>query len=240
MSYARGEACQEVTTVQDLDLEAYVSKRWYVHQQAVTEYSPLEWNYCTYAEYAIRNRQTFWGYRVDVTNYAEDVNGTEFGGPLCAAQNRRESGKLSVAPCFLPRFIAGPYWIIAYDEAEGYALVSGGQPTISGPNGCRTGDGINNSGLWIFSRSPDRNETLIDQVRGIAEDQGFDLGVLNDVLQVNCTYDEEPPEVPCEDSDESFRVFRFGPSIDCDYVARNPGHRCWLSRGNCPATCNEC
>ena len=229
-----------MTTVTDLDLESYVSDRWYIHQQAVTEYSPLEWNYCTYAEYSLKRKQSFWGYTVDVTNYAEDKDGTEFGGPLCAAQNRRESGKLSVAPCAVPRWFAGPYWIVAYNQDEGYALVSGGQPTNRGPNGCSTGDGVNNSGLWIFSRSPNRNETLIDQVRGIALEQGFDLSVLNNVTHENCTYAQEKPEPPCQDNTESFRVFGFGPRIDCDYVARAPGSRCFLSGSNCPDTCGDC
>ena len=247
---AAQEACQEVTTVPDLDLDSYISARWYVHQQAVTEYSPLEWNYCSYAEYTLREKQSFLGYKVDVTNYAEDVDGNTFGGPLCAAPNRRESSKLSVAPCIVPRFFAGPYWIVAYDEEKGYALVSGGQPTIQGEGGCRSGDGVNNSGLWIFSRSPQRDEALITEVRGIATKQGFDLSVLNDVIHQNCVYEneddeedeeddgneEDPPT--CEDSDETF--VRFGIELDCDYVAARPRLRCWLSGDNCPATCGGC
>ena len=52
---------------------------------------------------------------------------------------------------FVPSFLVGPYWELAYDENEGYALVSGGQPTEETTDGlCVPGDGINNSGLWIF------------------------------------------------------------------------------------------
>jgi hypothetical protein len=109
---------------------------------------PLDQNYCTRAQYTIRDSPTFpWGYTVDVNNFAQDALGNDYGGPLCAFQENESSAKLAVAPCFLPKFAAGPYWIIAYDEAEGYALVSGGQPTIPGENGgCKTGTGTQQ--LW--------------------------------------------------------------------------------------------
>ena len=114
-------------------------------------------------------------------------------GDLCAYQTDLDDGvgsKLAVAPCFLPKALSGPYWIVAYDEGMGYALISGGQPDLlsfSSLNGdfigCTTGAGINNSGLWIFSRSPYRDEGLISFVRALAVDMGFDVSVLNDVDQ---------------------------------------------------------
>ena len=73
--------------------------------------------------------------------------------------------------------------MLAYSEEEGYALISGGQPTIEAPGGCRTGSGVNNAGLWIFTRQRRRDDALVAKVRGLAEAQGFDLGVLNDVAQ---------------------------------------------------------
>ena len=78
---------------------------------------------------------------------------------------------------------------MAYDEDEGYALVSGGQPTEHAPDGgegCSTGTGTNGAGLWIFSRRRERDEQLVQKVRNIAREQGFDLSVLNDVDQTNC------------------------------------------------------
>ena len=82
--------------------------------------------------------------------------------------------------------------MVAYDESQGYALVSGGQPENAGENGCTTGTGTNNSGLWIFTRSQQRDETLINNVRNIATAAGFDVSVLNDVDQSssNCDQDE--------------------------------------------------
>merc|ERR1719379_485015 len=98
---------------------------------------------------------------------------------------------LAVAPFFLPYALSGDYWILAYDEAQGYALISGGAPTKSFEGGCRTGTGTNGSGLWIFTRQRNREETLVQKVRGIAAEKGFDLSVLNDVDQTECNEDKK-------------------------------------------------
>ena len=76
--------------------------------------------------------------------------------------------------------------MIAYSEADGYALVSGGAPSISSPGGCRTGEGVNNAGLWIFTRRQQRDEALVQTVRKIAASKGFDTSVLKDVEQSDC------------------------------------------------------
>lgn len=52
----------------------------------------------------------------------------------------------------------------------------------------KTGTGFNNAGLWIFSRSNVRDQSLIDRARQIARDKGFDTDVLQDVTHVGCTY----------------------------------------------------
>jgi apolipoprotein D and lipocalin family protein len=185
-------ACKTVTTVDNFDLDTYVSKPWYIHEQAVNTYSPLEQFYCVRAKYTVRDAANFWRYSVNVDNYAQDANGNSFGGPLCAYPTRQAASKLAVAPCFLPRFLAGPYWIVAYNEAQGYALISGGQPTIPTSNGlCKTGEGVNGAGLWIFSRSPIRNETLVSTVRDIATNAGYDTSVLlpvNHTAAAACNY----------------------------------------------------
>ena len=143
---------------------------------------------------------------MDVKNRALDISTMEVQeGDLCAYQTDLNSipslsvgSKLAVAPCFLPKGFSGPYWIVAYDDEYsnndeggigGYALISGGAPDLKSYNangdfiGCSTGRGINNSGLWIFSRSPYRDEALIAYVRNLAMDMGFDVNVLNDVDQ---------------------------------------------------------
>lgn len=229
--------CPPVETVEDFDIDVYASKPWYVHQQAENSYSPIDYNYCVTAEYTVRGSATIWGYTVDVNNFAYNEVGDAREANLCAYQTG-ESGtdlsKLAVAPCFLPTIFAGPYWIVAYDEEEGYALISGGQPEEEFEGGCRTGTGINNSGLWIFSRSEERNEALITMVRGIASDAGFDLSILNDVDQTNCGD-------LCSDVEGDFPV-GFGRMRDCDWVGSGllKGIRCRAFSEHCPETCGTC
>lgn len=184
------DSCPPVQTVKEFDLDQYISARWYVHQQAVTQYLPKEQNFCVYAEYT--KKKSFWGYSVAVHNHAQEADGTvhDSGNYICAYQTEpsTDPAKLAVAPCFLPKFAAGPYWVLEYDEAEGYALISGGQPTTETSAGCKNGDGKNNSGLWIFTRKAERDENLLMKVRELAKKQGFDLSVLNDVDQSKCSY----------------------------------------------------
>merc|ERR1712232_586441 len=131
-------------------------------------------------------------------NHAEEQDGTIHdsdkdikGGGILAKIIDQKTGKLEVAPHFLPTFFSGPYWVIDYSEAEGYALISGGEPTVSGEGGlCKTGSGTNNAGLWIFTREQKTDDKLVSKVRGIAQKKGFDLSVLNQVVQSNCTNPE--------------------------------------------------
>ena len=195
---ANDDSCLSVPTVEDLDLTQYASKPWYVQQQAETSYLPREQNRCVTAQYELRKRRSFpWRYTVNVYNYAENEEGRSFSGGLCAVYDKSVNSQLKVAPCFLPQFFAGPYWVVAYDEDEGYALVSGGQPgdvvegdAACGSDGnstcCKTGDGINNSGLWIFTREQEPPSELVEKVRGIANELGFSTSVLFDVDHSNC------------------------------------------------------
>eukprot|EP00747_Dinoflagellata_sp_TGD_P183126 gnl/TRDRNA2_/TRDRNA2_37824_c0_seq1.p1 gnl/TRDRNA2_/TRDRNA2_37824_c0~~gnl/TRDRNA2_/TRDRNA2_37824_c0_seq1.p1 ORF type:complete len:220 (-),score=40.33 gnl/TRDRNA2_/TRDRNA2_37824_c0_seq1:60-719(-) len=179
-------SCKPVQLQKDFDVKSYVAGEWFIQQQAVTKYLPKTENFCVSAEYSLLSKPSFWGYTIGVHNIAHEANGVvhDSGSTLCAYGTDPETpAKLAVAPCFLPKVAAGPYWVIAYDETEGYALVSGGQPTVSTPEGCRTGTGVNDSGLWIFTRKQERDEALVQKVRSIAAAEGFDLSVLNDVDQ---------------------------------------------------------
>lgn len=164
-----------------------------MQQQAVNTYLPTENFFCVRASYEEKSRPSFlWRYTIEVNNVAKDATGNEFGGELCAFQkDSNDPAKLAVAPCFLPKAFAGDYWVIAYDESAGYALVSGGQPTIKNETsgGCQTGTGVNDSGLWIFTRQQTRDDNVVDAARKIAQAEGFDLSVLLDVEQEGCVYD---------------------------------------------------
>jgi len=150
--------------------------------------------------------KTFWGYDIGVYNVAfsssdnndNDNDNASRGGDLCAFAMDESGGQLKVAPCFLPKWTAGPYWVVAYDEQEGYALISGGPPKyvdnntdpICGEDGnlpcCKTGNGINNSGLWIFTRERNPSNGLVDKVQQIALAKGYSTRVLFNVDQSSC------------------------------------------------------
>merc|ERR1711992_337322 len=120
-------------------------------------------------------------------NRAVYDNGEAFGGDICAeVPDESVPAGLRVAPCFLPTFLGGPYWVLAHNEAEGWAVVSGGQPSLETPDGCQTGTGTNNAGLWIFTREINPPSALVDRARAFIAEQGFDLSVLNPVSHSDC------------------------------------------------------
>jgi lipocalin len=235
------QECKTVTTVENFNITAYASAPWYVHQQAESSYLPIERNYCVKAEYNIFEEPTYLGYTVDVNNQAQNMYGSSVGASLCAYQTDETSlSKLAVAPCFLPTYFAGPYWVVAYDEQEGYALISGGQPTIvsEGTNGlCTSGDGINNSGLWIFSRSQIRDDTLVSTVRDIAEAAGFDLSVLNDVIQTDCDLCTDSEQLCDENETDSETICEWVNNAKWDWMKH---WRCFMHGDICPDTCERC
>mmetsp|Transcript_36129 Transcript_36129/g.95207 ORF Transcript_36129/g.95207 Transcript_36129/m.95207 type:complete len:224 (-) Transcript_36129:133-804(-) len=196
--------CKPVMTQPDFNLTEFVDggKKWFIHQQMAIQYLPAEENYCVTAEYHFKDEAN-----VKVHNYAnkDHVNGevydsdvqlAKLGGICGTAVNSTELSKLSVGPCALPEKVPyshGPYWIVAAGPKSSdyeWALVSGGQPTIPGATEgtCKTGTGVNGSGLWIFLRSALRDEDAIQMVRQIAAEKGFDLTVLADVDQEGCLY----------------------------------------------------
>lgn len=170
------------------DLTWYTSASWYVQQQMPISYLPEDYFYCVEAQYTLLEKKTLLGYDIKVKNLAFNAAGEQLGpiDEICAQIVDADAGKTQVAPCFLPTFAAGPYWIVAFSVEEGWALVSGGPPKEQGDNGCRTGTGTNDSGFWIFTRQRQRDEAMIQKVRGIAQEKGFDLSVLKDVDHRNC------------------------------------------------------
>jgi lipocalin len=189
---ARAADCppQGFSTVQDFDVASFVSRRWHVQEQMQVGAVPEHAHRCLHADYARLPRRSFWGYDIQVHNVAIDdappnrVHDT--GRFLCAKIVDGETGKLAVSPCLVPSAFAGPYWVLAYNETEGYALISGGPPTERSAKGCRTGTGVNNAGLWIFTRACERDAALVRKVTRIAEQKGFDTSVLESANQTGC------------------------------------------------------
>jgi len=170
------------------DLEWYTSAKWYVQEQMIISYLPGDYLHCVTAEYQLLEKPTLLGYDIKVMNHAENKDGKPLGPltTICAKVVNATAGKTKVSPCFLPSFLAGPYWVVAFDKAEGWSLVSGGPPTEAGADGCKTGTGTNDSGLWIFTRKQERDEAPVQKIKGVAKDKGFDISVLKSTDQTHC------------------------------------------------------
>merc|ERR1712157_714438 len=211
--------CKPVQALDQFDIDQYTSKKWYSHQQRPVLFNSETYFYCITAEYSSLDPNNIPfeplgienGFDIKVFNKGQDVDGNIVtsddelaeGGrpvpsPLCAAQKAFEGDKdseLTVGFCALPvvAFRESSYWVVAYDEEEGAALIAGGQPDTPNSNGdglCTYGD--NTSGLWIFTRSPVRNEALIEKYRNIARDNGIAPSMMKDVVQEGCD-DTSPP-----------------------------------------------
>jgi len=202
-SAVESDECPTVEPAAQFNLTEYVTGgKWYIQQQMAVLYLPKSQNYCVTADYSFTDASRS---RVHVANYANEggVNGKVYDsdkqvgilGGICGdLDDPSEPSKLSVGPCNLPSWIPGargPYWILAAgpsaDNYE-YALISGGQPTHKAAGGCRTGTGINDSGLWIFTRKAERDDAVVAKLRDVAAQKGFDISVLNDVQQDGCLY----------------------------------------------------
>jgi len=171
-------------------LDSFIAQRWFIQLQQETKYVPKEKNFCVSAAYKRRARPRNpltlppWRYDIDVRNYAEMEDGESSGGDICAKIVSSSTGQLKVAPCFLPGFFAGPYWILDYDEQQGYALISGGAPANQGRDEgtCAPGSDVNDAGTWIFTRCPHPSSELLEEVTRIARDRfKLDVSVLNPV-----------------------------------------------------------
>merc|ERR1712086_632145 len=172
----------------NFNLTAFISARWYVQQQMECGLEPANLFQCQYAEYKQLTKKTFWGFSIQGHDHIDMIppNRTSMDLHPCVDVVDEARGKLQVGQCFLPKLASGPYWVYQYDETQGFAAVGGGLPKEEFPGGCRTGTGHVNSGLWIFTRLQQRNDTLVDSVRGLLGDMGFDLAALKDVPQTGC------------------------------------------------------
>ena len=209
--------CKTVTSLDDFDLDKFTSAKWYSHQQRESPFQSKALFNCVTAEYSFLNPANGAqeeagvanGYGIKVFNYSEDIggkvytsddkvgeNGAPLPGALCAGSQVFEGDKISevtVGFCTVPvvSFEQSNYWVLAYDNEDGYALIAGGQtnvPTLDGL--CSYGNPT--SGLWIFSRSSERNEDMIKKYRDIAIDNGIDPSIMKDVSHDNCDGNEPP------------------------------------------------
>lgn len=190
----QNDQCADIEPEEDFDLDAYISAPWFVQKQRVTSYLPVEQFYCTEARYST-NLNFFWilnGWEVAVNNYSEDADGNGTGGGgLCAAgiSNSFES-KLGVSLCFLfpASFWArrGPYWVMAFDDEAGWAVITGGKANIWTGSGCKTRNG---KGTWIFTREQtgEGAANAASLALEAARAKGLDVDNLTDFFDVDHT-----------------------------------------------------
>lgn len=191
-------ACQEVTTVENLDLDMFTEASWYIQAQQVVGFQPESSLFCLVATYEqdMPSVPLFGGTTISVNNYGnqDEVNGEERGGPLCARlPDEADTSKLLVAPCNLPNLLAGPYWVVGLgtrpDDSYEWALISGGQPTEEFDDGCTTKENrVNNAGLWLLSRDQVLSSESRANVEELARSQGITLSRMIEVPQLGCNY----------------------------------------------------
>lgn len=200
---AASTACPAVSTVGDanFNLTEFVRKSWFIQEQQTVSYQPLSSFFCVAATYDLEGQKVpfFAGTVATVYNYAnkDRVNGPLVNGnnmTLCArAVNNTDASRLAVAPCFLPNTFAGPYWVLGLGKnAIGeytWAIVIGGEPSVEWPDGCTTREkGINNAGLWLFTRNKVATKDELAEMHKVLKAQGVATSRLHSVAQENCTY----------------------------------------------------
>merc|ERR1719163_519179 len=201
---AAAGSCPDVRPLEGLDLAEWTRASWYIAEQQINGYQSEEDLFCVVATYLNRTEEKksvpfFSGTVLSVHNYENKnhtngpVDSTDKNIPsgLCArAKNSSYPSELLVAPCFLPNFAGGPYWVIAFNKTYEWGVIAGGTPTVQYNDGCSTKEtGVNGSGLWIFVRDPTNSEMAVSEARIALKKLGYSLSRLLDVKQDGCKYD---------------------------------------------------
>jgi lipocalin len=195
--------CKTIETVQNFDIDKYIEFTWYIQRQQVNSYQSAESLYCVTATYNDDGKKQWGKPAISVSNYNNDgmVNApTKDGsdGVICATTSiANEPAKLAVAPCFLPPFLAGDYWVAAVADDYSWAIVTGGQPTIAGECVvdallCTTPETSallgNGQGLWFFMREQAQNAVTLATMEATALALGICTANMVDVVHEGCTY----------------------------------------------------
>ena len=192
--------CPCIRPMSNFNTTEYIRSTWYVQEQQINGYQTNNTLNCVAQTLNQSSYHVpfFSGAVLDVYNYAEydHPNGTPLNPDnftLCARQvNSSLPSEIVNAPCWLPNFFAGPYWVIdAGPRSDNYswAIISGGPPTVVYPDGnCSTSlDGINGSGLWLVTRGKDGNG-YVSMMRERLLEFGYSLSQLKKVKQIGCNY----------------------------------------------------
>lgn len=148
----------EVKTVSQVDVKRYLGK-WY--EIARFEQSFQKGCGSVTADYSLRSNG-----KVNVLNTCVFENGTvKTAKAIASVVDKKTNSKLKVSFVpFLNRFgfFAGDYWIIGLGDNYEYAVV--GSP--------------DRQYLWFLSRTPSISNEKLNELKQIAESQGFDLSKL--------------------------------------------------------------
>jgi hypothetical protein len=181
-------SCEDVKSVSDVDAEAFTSAPWFVAEMRVASYQPRDEFNCVEARYTLPPNESWkslFGWDINVNNYSENDDGTQNEINLCGKVSD-EPGQLWVGPCFVPAFLISllskpSYWILAYDEEEGYAVIST-LPTVDTEDGCEAREG---SGFWIFVRNATYTNRTYEIAIEAAKDSGMNIDGLTDFYDVD-------------------------------------------------------
>lgn len=178
----------KISTDPSFDIDQYAKGTWYVHQQTNPHYLWGSKDFCVHANYTKLETCNYFDFKI--SQYARDASGCEFPDVDYGVQTDEEAGKLAISPTNDRRRLTKPYWVVAHDQERGFAIVSTGQPYILIQPGLCMGGlfGLNDSRMWIYTRSPVRDDALLEEARCIATRNGLDTSLLNDVDQTNCDY----------------------------------------------------
>ena len=195
--------CPDISPMSNFNTTEYIRSTWYVQEQQINGYQTNNTLNCvaqTLNESA-HHVPFFNGPVLSVYNYAnaDHVNGDPLNKnnfTLCARQiNASLPSQILNGPCLLPNLFAGPYWVIdagPYTYNYSWAIVSGGPPTVVYPDGnCSTSlDGINGSGLWLFTRSNKNEfaEYYVTIMKERLKNLGYSISQLYKVRQGGCNY----------------------------------------------------
>lgn len=148
----------EVTTVKQVDVNRYVGK-WY--EIARFDQSFQKGCGSTTAEYSLRKNG-----KINVVNTCKYKTGkVNKAKAIASVVDKATNAKLKVS--FVPFFkrfglFGGDYWIIALGNNYEYAVVAGPDRNY----------------LWFLSRTAEISEEKLNELKAIAEGQGFDLSKL--------------------------------------------------------------
>lgn len=148
-----------VRTVESVDIPSYMG-RWY----EITRFPNSFQKKClaTKAEYALRSDG-----KVSVTNTCKTAKKDNVARAIARIADKRTNAKLKVS--FVPFFnrfgwFAGDYWIL--DLAQDYSYVLVGSP--------------DRNFLWILSRTTTLDANIQENLKAVAQREGFDISRLRD------------------------------------------------------------